>query len=108
MWPVLEEVPKANLMPPMVFRVLLAVGISGFQLSGQVVSRAGHLWEWKGAEREPFLGGVWGPPVEVGGGVLSLARSVLYLLHPCVPGGGVSGRVGVGICSSRVKSRRRS
>ena len=55
-WPVLEEVPKANLMPPMVFRVLLAVGISGFQLSGQVVSRAGHPWEWKGAEREPFSG----------------------------------------------------
>ena len=39
-WPVLEEVPEANSMPPMVFRVLLAVGISGFQLSGQVVSRA--------------------------------------------------------------------
>lgn len=59
-----------------------------------------HLWEWKGAEREPFLGGVRGPPVEVGRGVLSLVRSVLYLLLPCVLGGGVSGKVGVGVCSS--------
>lgn len=97
---VLEEVPKANLTPAMVFRVLLAVDISGFQLSGQVVSRAGHPWEWKGADRELFLGKVRGPLVEEGRGVLSLARSVLYLPLPCVLGRGVSGRVGAGVCSS--------
>lgn len=85
------------------FGVVVAVDISGFQLSGQVAlgqDAPGSGREW----REPFPGGARGPPVEVGRGVLSLARSVLYLPLPCVLGGAFFGGGGAGLCSSCVES----
>lgn len=63
------------------FGVVVAVDISGFQLSGQVAlgqDAPGSGREW----REPFPGGARGPPVEVGRGVLSLARSVCTCPSP--------------------------
>ena len=73
--------------------MVVAVDISGFQLSGQVAPAQDA--PGSGIERrEPFPGGAWGPPVEVGRGVLSLGRSILYLPLPCILGGASSGGAG--------------
>ena len=60
------------------------------KVGGQVFAPAGHTCEW-GGHGAPFLAGMRVTLVAVGRGMLSLARSILYVPHACVLGWGFSG-----------------